>query len=64
MEATRRTRSAIAIGVAFLVVGLAYLFLADPLGYEIEWAGVTMLVALGAAMGLMANVLVAGSPRD
>jgi hypothetical protein len=64
MHAVRRSRNAVAIGITFLIVGLAYLFLADPLGYRIEWAGVTMLVALGAAMGLMAYVLVAGSPRD
>lgn len=64
MQAVRRSRNAIAIGLAFVVVGLAYLFLAEPLHYRIEWAGVTMLVALGAAMGLMAYVLVAGSARD
>ena len=64
MDAIRRSRNAIAIGVMVLVVGLAYLFLANPLGYRIEWAGVTMLVALGAAMGLMAYILVAGTPRD
>ena len=64
MQAVSRSRNAIAIGILFLVVGLAYLLLAEPLHYRIEWAGVTMLVALGAAMGLMAYVLVAGSPRD
>ena len=64
MEAVRPWRAAIAIGILFLVVGLAYLVLANPLGYRIEWAGVTMLVALGAAMGLMAYILVAGTPPD
>jgi hypothetical protein len=61
---SRRSRTAIAIGVGFVVVGIAYLVLAAPLGYSAELAGGTMLVALGAAMGLMAFVLVAGSPRD
>ena len=61
---TLRSRSAIAIGVLFVVIGLGYLVLAAPLGYHVEWAGVTMLVALGAAMGIMAWVLVVGSGRD
>lgn len=64
MDAIRRSRNALAILVLFAVVGIAYMALANPLGYHIEWAGVTMLVALGAAMGLMAYVLVAGSPQD
>jgi hypothetical protein len=64
MEAIRGSRNAIAIGVLFVVVGILYLALAEPIGYDIEWAGVTMLVALGAAMGLMTYVLMAGSSRD
>lgn len=63
MEAVRRSRAAIALAIVFVIVGILYLALANPLGYRIEWAGVTLLVALGAAMGLMAYVLVAGS-RD
>jgi hypothetical protein len=64
MHVIRRSRNAVAIGISFLIVGLVYMLLAGPFGYRIEWAGVTMLVALGAAMGIMAYVLVAGSPRD
>jgi hypothetical protein len=48
----------------FVVIGLAYYALAIPFGYRIEWAGATMLVALGAAMGIMAWVLVSGSRRE
>jgi hypothetical protein len=59
-----RSRTAIAIGVLFVVIGIAYYVLAIPLGYHVEWAGVTMLVALGASMGIMAWVLVSGSQRD
>jgi hypothetical protein len=59
-----RLRSAIAIGVTFVMIGIAYYALAIPFGYHVEWAGATMLVALGAAMGIMAWVLVAGSRRD
>ena len=43
MGAIRRSRTAVAILVLFLVVGLAYMALAEVLGYRIEWAGVTML---------------------
>ena len=64
MDAIRRSRNALAILVLFVVVGLAYMALANPFGYHIEWAGVTMLVTLGAAMGLMAYVLIAGSSQD
>jgi hypothetical protein len=58
---TTRQRNAIVIGVTFLVTGIAYGALAQPLGYHIEWAGVTMLVALGAALGIMSYVLTSGS---
>lgn len=66
MDAIRRSRNALAILVLFVLVGVAYLVLADPAGYgkAIDYAGGTMLVALGAAMGLMAYVLIAGSPQD
>jgi hypothetical protein len=67
MDAIRRSRNSIAIAILFLVIGLGYLVLASSAGEEqLKWAaaGVTMLVALGAAMGLMAYVLIAGSPRD
>jgi hypothetical protein len=57
-------RTAVAIGVLFVVIGLAYSFLAVPAGYHVEWAGATMLVALGASMGIMAWVLVRGSRPD
>lgn len=58
---TRRRRSSIIIGVAWVVLAAAYALLAPVLGYSIEWAGATMLVALGAAMGIMAYVLTSGS---
>jgi hypothetical protein len=61
---TLRSRSAIAIGILFVLIGIGYFVLAVPFGYHVEWAGVTMLVALGAAMGIMAWVLVAGSRQD
>jgi len=52
-----RHRNAIIIAIGCLVTGGLYGALAEPLGYEIEWAGVTMLIALGAALGIMFFVL-------
>jgi hypothetical protein len=57
----RRHRYAILIGLACVVIGVAYGALAPVLGYKIEWAGVTMLIALGAAMGIMVAVLDTGN---
>ncbi len=58
---TRRRRYSIVIGLAWVVLAAAYYFLAPVLGYKVEWAGATMLVALGAAMGIMSYVLTSGS---
>ena len=58
---TTRRRNSIIIGVTFVVVAIAYGGLAVPLGYHIEWAGVTMLFALGFALGIMSYVLTSGS---
>ncbi len=57
----RRYRNSIAIALACVVTGVAYGGLAEPFHYQIEWAGVTMLIALGAALGLMVAVLDTGS---
>jgi hypothetical protein len=51
------------------LVGILFLFFAAfywvfPYAVEpshIDWAGITMLIALGAAMAIMAYVLVAGT---
>jgi hypothetical protein len=43
------------------VTATVYGGLATPLHYNIEWAGVTMLIALGAALGIMVAVLDTGS---
>ena len=53
-------RNAIIIAIACVVTALLYGALAPVFGYRIEWAGVTMLVALGAALGLMFLVLHTG----
>jgi len=53
-------RNSILIAIACVVLGIAYGALAPVFNYKIEWAGVTMLIALGAAMGIMVAVLDTG----
>lgn len=55
-----RSRNAIIIAIACVVLGIAYGALAPVFHYKVEWAGVTMLIALGAAMGIMVAVLDSG----
>ncbi len=55
-----RHLNAIIIFVGCIVLAIAYGALAPVFGYRIEWAGVTMLIALGAALGLMVFVLDTG----
>ena len=52
--------SSLVILLGFVAVSIAYSALAPVLGYHVEWAGVTMLAALGIALGLMWYVLNAG----
>jgi hypothetical protein len=58
---TTRRRNSLLIGATFVVIGIAYGLLAVPLGYHVEWAGVTLLPALGVALGILAYVLTSGS---
>ena len=58
---TGRRRNSIIIGASFVLIGVAYGALAVPLGYHVEWAGVTLLPALGVALGILAYVLSSGS---
>jgi hypothetical protein len=64
MHPLRHPRNAIFVGIVFVVVGLVY-WVVPYLGqWHVDYAGVTMLVVLGIAMGLMAYVLIAGSPNE
>ncbi len=56
----RRYRTSILIALACVVTGVLYGYLAPVFHYKIEYAGVTMLIALGAALGLMVAVLDTG----
>ena len=48
------------VGLVFLVIAVAFVVAPIALGGSVDWAGFTMLVALGVAMSLMAYVLFAG----
>lgn len=52
-----RHLNAVIILIGCVVTGVLYGALAPVFGYRIEWAGVTMLIALGAALGIMFFVL-------
>src|SRR6188508_2451952 len=55
-------RRAALVGIVFLLIAgfyYAFPYLVDP--SVIDYAGITMLIALGVAMSLMAYVLVAGT---
>jgi hypothetical protein len=58
---TTRTRNSLLIGITFVVIAALYGGLAPVLGYDIGWAGVTMLGALGVALGILTYVLSSGS---
>ena len=55
-----RHRNALLIGLSSIVIATLYGGLAPVFNYHVEWAGVTMLVALGIALGIMVGVLEAG----
>ncbi|MGZ8761122.1 MAG: hypothetical protein ACXWXV_11215 [Aeromicrobium sp.] len=64
MHPIRHPRNAALVGAFFVGLAAAY-WLAQVLsGVSVDFAGVTILTALGFATGLMAYVLVAGSTRD
>jgi drug/metabolite transporter superfamily protein YnfA len=58
-------RKAAVAGIAFVVIAIIYATftnVVDP--SHLDYAGLTMLVALGAAMSLMVYVLFAGLSRN
>jgi hypothetical protein len=56
-------RAALA-GVVFLLIASVYFVMPTVLGGIVDFAGLTLLLALGAAMSLMAYVLFAGLSRS
>jgi hypothetical protein len=57
----KHPRNAALVGILFIVIGFIYWWLPTYGGWHVDYAGVTMLLALGIAMAMMAYVLVAGS---
>jgi hypothetical protein len=57
----RHPRNSIAVGLIFVIIAVVYWVVPTIGGWHVDYAGTTMLIALGAAMALMAYVLIAGS---
>lgn len=57
-------RRAALVGLFFVVDALAYLLAPTVLNGHVDFAGVTMLIALGASMSIMFYVLLAGQSRS
>jgi amino acid permease len=64
-------RRAALVGIVFVVIAVIYYVFPTVMaainpdaGHTVDFAGVTMLIALGAAMSLMAYVLVAGLQKN
>ncbi len=64
MHPLRHPRNAIFVGLLFVVIGVLFWAIPTFGGWHVDYAGVTMLLALGVAMAIMAYVLIAGSPSD
>ena len=64
MHPLRHPRNAIFVGMLFVFVGAIYWAVQTVAGWEVDYAGVTLLVLLGVAMAVMAYVLIAGSPNN
>lgn len=64
MHPLRHPRNAIFVGLIFVVIGVLFWAIPTFGGWHVDYAGVTMLLALGVAMAIMAYVLIAGSPSE
>jgi hypothetical protein len=59
-----KPRRAALVGLIFLFIASAFWLAPTVLGGIVDYAGLTMLIALGAAMAIMAYVLFAGIQRS
>ncbi len=64
MHPLRHPRNAIFVGLLFAAIGAIYWAVQYIAGWQVDYAGVTLLGLLGVAMAVMAYVLIAGSPND
>jgi len=60
----RHPRNAALVGILFVVIGVVFWAAPTYGGWHVDYAGTTLLIFLGAAMALMAYVLVAGSSKE
>lgn len=61
MHPLRHPRNSVFVGLVFVVIAIVYWAVPTIGGWQVDYAGVTMLLFLGIAMSLMAYVLIAGS---
>jgi hypothetical protein len=61
MHPLRHPRNSVFVGLVFVAIAIVYWAVPTIGGWEVDYAGVTMLLFLGIAMSLMAYVLIAGS---
>lgn len=64
MHSLRHPRNAASLAGFFVLLAAAFWAAQALSNVHVDFAGVTLLAGLGLATGLMAYVLVAGSPRD
>lgn len=64
MHPLRRPRNTALLGGFFVLLAAAFWAVQALSNADVDFAGVTLLAALGLATGMMVYVLVAGSPRD
>lgn len=64
MHPLRHPRNAALPGLFFVAIAAVFWAWQTVSGVAVDYAGVTILVALGFSTALMAYVLVAGSTRD
>ena len=57
-------RSAVLVGLVFVVIAIIYWSVPTLTGGIVDYAGITMLLALGVAMSLMVWVLFVGAARS
>ena len=59
-----KPRVALVVGITFVLVAAVYYIAPVAFGGHVDYAGITMLLALAVAMSVMFWVLIAGTPRD
>jgi hypothetical protein len=64
MHPLKHPRNSLIVGAIFVVIAVVYWVVPYVGHWHLDYAGVTMLLALGIAMSLMAYVLIAGSPNE